>query len=262
MAGDGVLRRIYSGVYTSVLDLPLESVVLRNWGEIASHLLPGGVVSFRSAREGRPVDGRLYITRGRTPRTIEMPGLNIRVVPGKGAVTEGSAQDAPYKSLFMASEVRWLLENMAAGKGVAERVLSREEVERYLDRVLLLRGELRFNELRDNCRQLAERLDLQKAFGRLDKIMGALLGTHEARRLRSHQALARAAGKPYDPERIELFDALFAHLKSNAMPGSPIAPQLGKLSKHSRSTKPISPITSKARPFWWRRPSRSSSKAR
>jgi hypothetical protein len=218
LAKDGVLRKIYSGIYTSNPDSPLESIVLRNWQVIVGHLLPAGVVSFRSAVAARPEDGRLYVTRGKTRRTVELPGLAVHVIPGPGPVIDGPAVDAPLKGLYLASEPRWLLENLAAAKGVAERVISQEELEARLDQRLVLRGEVGLNRLRDTCQALVAPLGLNKEFIRLDKIVGALLGTHERRQLSSRQALARAAGQPYDPLRLELFDALFSHLKSNVMP--------------------------------------------
>ena len=221
LARGGVLRRIYSGVFTSNLESPLENIVLRNWAEIVSNLLPGGVVSFRSAAVGKPENGWLYVTRGKTPRMIELPGLTVRVIPGAGAFQGAGVSDTPYKGIFFSSEPRWLLENMATGRGVASRVLSQEAVEAYLDKVLLIRGEHKLNVLRDNCRELATALGMPKEFSRLDKIIGALLGTQQQRRLRSPQAIARAAGRPYDPGRLELFEALFSHLKADVMPEVP-----------------------------------------
>lgn len=58
----------------------------------------------------------------------------------------------------------------------------------------------------------------EKAFKRLDGIMGALLGTHESKKLRGKQALARAAGRPYDPDRLALFDTLFSRLRVAVLP--------------------------------------------
>ena len=218
MASEGAVRKIYSGIYTSNLASPLDSVVLRNWQAIVGHLLAGGVVSFRSAVAARPEEGKLYLTRGKTRRTITLPGLVVQVIPGPGPVTQGPAPDAPFKGLYLASEARWLLENLAAAKGVAERVMPREELEAQLDKRLVLRGEQGLNRLREICRELSVGLGLQKEFVRLDKIIGALLGTRGQRELRSRRALARAAGKPYDSSRLELFDALFSHLKANVMP--------------------------------------------
>jgi hypothetical protein len=82
----------------------------------------------------------------------------------------------------------------------------------------MIGGERRLNQLRDQARALAGVLDLQSQFERLDNIIGALLGTQEARHLKAKQALARAAGRPYDPPRLELFDALLAALTREPMP--------------------------------------------
>ena len=212
LAASGKLRKLYSGVYTANLDAPAESVVLRHWGAIAGHLLPGAVVSHRSAFNGKPVDGRLFVTRGRTRRTLELPGLAIEVMPGRGALTEGNARDVPYGAIFLASEPRRFLENLNRGRGWSERTLPQEELEAQVDKLLALRGEQRLNELRNLCKTLAEQLDMGAEYRRLDAIVGALLGTHKPRKLMARQALARAAGRPYDPGRLEIFDTLFAAL--------------------------------------------------
>lgn len=217
LAEDKKLLKIYQGVYTSNLDSPLASVVIRHWADIVSHLLPGGVVSYRSGYEAKPVNGRVFITRGKTPRILELPGLTIKVIPGPGA-SEG---DVPYKKLLLAGQHRWLLENLATGRGVAERIISQDVLETELDKILSIRGEYRFNELRDECRRLADTLGRVKEFKKLDAIMGALLGTHESKKLHSHQAIARAAGRPYDPARLELFDVLFSSLHAAELPEIP-----------------------------------------
>jgi hypothetical protein len=222
-AEEGQLRKLYQGVYTSNLASLPEAVVTRNWLSIVGHLFSGGVISYRSAHDAKPFAGRLYVTRGQRPRTIELPGLTVRVLPGPGAVTG----DVAYKDMFLASQARWLLENMATGRGVSERVLSAEDLEVQLDKMLLIRGEYRFNELRDNCRALATVLGRDKEFKRLDGLMGALLGTHESKKLRSKQALARAGGLPYDPARLALFDTLFGRLRVEALPELPAVADTG-----------------------------------
>jgi len=181
------------------------------------HLLPGGVLSYRSGYDAKPFDGRIYLTRGDRPRTLELPGLIIKVIPGSGAVE----CDTPYKGLFLASQPRWLLENLASGRGVGERVLAQPALEAELDKLLSIRGEYRFNQLRDSCRTLVEALGREKEFKRLDGIMGAMLGTHESKKLQGKQALARAAGRPYDPDRLALFDTLFSHLRTQTLPEVP-----------------------------------------
>jgi len=223
LAGDKKLLKLYQGVYTSNLDSLPEAVVSRHWGSIVSHLLPGGVVSYRSGHDTKPVNGRIYVTRGKTPRTLELPGLTIKVIPGFGAA-EG---DVPYKNLLLASQPRWLLENLATGRGVAERVISQEKLEAELDKILAIRGEFRFNQLRETCRALSHTLGRVREFKRLDGIMGALLGSHESKLLRGRQALARAAGRPYDPDRLELFDVLFSSLRAAVLPEVPATAETG-----------------------------------
>jgi hypothetical protein len=224
LASDGRLLKLYQGVYTSNLASPPDTVVVRHWASIVGHLLPGGVLSYLSGYATKPVDGRVYITRGNRPRTLELPGLTIKVIPGQGAV-DG---DVPYKKLFLASQARWLLENMAAGRGVAERVLSRDALEAELDKILSIRGEHRFNQLRDACRTLAETLGRDKEFKRLDAIMGAMLGTHTSKKLHGKQALARAAGRPYDPDRLALFDTLFSRLRAEILREAPATAETGR----------------------------------
>jgi len=63
--------------------------------------------------------------------------------------------------------------------------------------------------LRDHAREIASTLGYAAQFKRLNNLIGALLGTHEAKILTAKQAVASAAGRPYDPHRLEIFDGLF-----------------------------------------------------
>lgn len=212
LAAAGRLRKLHAGVYTSNLDSPPEAVVLRHWQAIVGHLLPGGVISHRSAFDGRPHDGRLVITRGRTRRDLELPGLRVHVVPGPTPHSTPGPNDVPYGALYLASEPRRYLESLTRGRGWSARVLPQAELEAQLDRILMVGGEHKLNRLREQAGALAPALGLETQFKRLDGLIGALLGTQAARKLTARQALARAAGRPYDPARLEILDALFALL--------------------------------------------------
>lgn len=229
-AETGTLRRIYAGVYTRNLDSPVQAVVLRNWAAIVGHLLPGAVLAYRSALEHRPVGGVLHVRRGRTRRKLQLPGLTVEVYSGVGAapLLEAPAPDVPYRNLYMPSEARGFLENMGTARGAAERVLLQEDIEARLEKILTIRGDFRLNDLRDQARLIARKLGMAAENKRFDGIIGALLGTHEEKQLRSKLALARAAGKPYDPDRLERFDmlhgalvdAVFAHPVDSAARGT------------------------------------------
>jgi hypothetical protein len=217
LAADGRLRRLYAGVYTSNLDAPPESSVLRHWQQIVGHLLPGGIISHRSAFDGKPHEGVLSITRGKTRRILKLPGLTVHVLPGPGPRRDAPANDAPYGALFMSSDPRRYLENLTRGRGWSARVLPQEAIEASLDRALMVGGERRLNQLRDQAREVAQALGYQAQFKRLDTLIGALLGSQAPKHLTAHQALARASGRPYDPQRLEVFDALFAELNRSSL---------------------------------------------
>ncbi len=96
-------------------------------------------------------------------------------------------------------------------------MLPQEALEAALDRILMVGGPRRLNQLRDHAREIAPSLKYDAQFKRLDSLIGALLGTQEAKYLTTKQALARAAGRPYDPDRLEIFDSLFAALNQAAL---------------------------------------------
>jgi hypothetical protein len=194
------------------LEGPLDAIVARNWRSIAGHLFPGAVIGYRSAAKVSPDEGKLVLVHGDRAKRVKLPGLELVVVPGAAAVTDGAAPDVAYPPLFLASEPRRMLENLATRRGAAERALGQEAVESELAKILTLRGEQRLNALRDQARELAPRLGLEPELKKLDATVGALLGTHAAKKLRARDALARAAGRPYDPDCAELFDVLFAAL--------------------------------------------------
>lgn len=214
LAASGRLRRLHAGVYTSNLDSPPEAIVLRHWHAIVGHLLPGGVISHRSAFDGKPHAGSLVITRGKTRRDLRLPGLTVHVVPGPGPRLQSPANDNPYGALYLASDPRRQLENLTRGRGWSGRVLPQQAVEESLDRVLMIGGERRLNQLRDQAREIAAALGYQTQFKQLEGLIGALLGTQQAKRLTARQTQARAAGRPYDPLRLEIFDALFTALNA------------------------------------------------
>jgi hypothetical protein len=119
--------------------------------------------------------------------------------------------------LRIVSPARAFLENMRpsrAREGVA-RTLSRGEIEERLDEMLRHAGEPAIQRLRDEARAVASQLALADEFKRLDALIGTLLGTRDAK-VESPAAVARAAGLPYDPQRLDLFQRLFTELAGTA----------------------------------------------
>jgi len=214
----GTAVRICPGVFTTQLTVPIETVVRRNWKALLEHELPGAVLCYKSALEGRPDEnGHLVVSYGKRAPSRTYPGLTVDVRPG-GPLPG----DAPYGQLFVAGETRRLLECLESVKGSAKRTVPAANIERYLDKVVQLRGEHKLNDLRDQARVFAQAYGRNAEFKRLDQIIGALLSTRNANNvLTSRQVLARAAGKPYDGERLALFDILFGALQQAALPSIP-----------------------------------------
>jgi hypothetical protein len=57
--------------------------------------------------------------------------------------------------LYLASDPRRFLENLTRGRGWSDRVLPQPALEAALDRILMVGGPERLNQLRDRAREIA-----------------------------------------------------------------------------------------------------------
>lgn len=214
----GLLRFLHTGVYSSNQRAEDEDVVRRNWSAIVAYLMPGAVLSHRSALDMAPRDNFVYVSRAAGQREIKLPGLTVRALvnPKRGPLVETSrsgAADTPYRGLHVASAPRSMLECLTQDKRLAARQIPREEIEARLDRTVQLRGPKGLNQLRDDAREVADKLEMTDEFRVLDGLIGALLGTRPATRLKAAVAIARASGKPFDADRNALFESLAGQLR-------------------------------------------------
>jgi hypothetical protein len=135
-----------------------------------------------------------------------------------GSTSERLPTDRPFiTGLFLSSTARAYLENMRPSRargGLLARTLNRLEIENRLDAVIRRGGEDAANRLRDEARAIAPALDMREEARELDALIGALLGTRETR-LSAPVAEARRQGRPYDPNRLDLFQALHATLRAH-----------------------------------------------
>lgn len=211
----GKARKVGPRLYTRNVEEPLEAVVQRNWQRVIGAYFPEAVVVDRSAFEARPAeDGSLFIDAGpeyTRRKPVSLPGLTLRPRSGPGPV----AGDMPYlEGLHFSGPARKFLDNVqlsrARGGGVS-RTLSRSELEDELVRLAAMRGSDALNELRDQAREVAGELEAEDELRQLDDLIGAVLGTRDAR-LSTRSAQAHQAGSGFDPRRIELFETLHARL--------------------------------------------------
>lgn len=208
----GELRKIGSRLYTRNLTEDPERLVRRNWYHLITSYYPDALIADRTALENKPAeDGSVFLVSAKKAET-QLPGLTLRPRHGKGAIES----DKPFVGgARLASTPRAYLENMMPSRargGRVPRTLSRAELEQRLDSLLRGQGEAALNKLRDDARAIAPNLGLEAEYEALNDLIGAFLGTREAK-TESSVGTARAAGQPYDPDRLRLFETLFAALR-------------------------------------------------
>ena len=222
---DGVARKIAPRLFTSDLTSDPARIVARNLYQVVSLLAPGAVISYRTAIESRPAeDGSVFVSAP-YERRVELPGAAIRLVEGPGPLPG----DRPMLDVYLASRARALLECLRPSRpraGVA-RGLSRARIEEELERDLRGGGPDALNRLRDNARALVSALNAAREFDILHDLIGGLLRTRPVK-FTSDVALARAAGMPYDPDRVARCYEVFAHLRAlppHTIQAAPQSPQ-------------------------------------
>ncbi len=225
----GTIRKIGPRLYTKNIKDSPEYIVKKHIWSIASLYFLDGLVADRTAMENAPTpDGSIFLISKRK-RDVVLPGYILKPRTGIPALES----DYPFiGNLKICSQARAFLENMKPSRGRqgrASRTLSQKEIEERLDSIIRGGGENAINKLRDKAKQLAPKLGLQKECLKLEKQIGALLGTKETVFL-SDVTKARQKGKPYDPYRVELFHKLYTDLK-NTPPQSRIC---GNFSQEAR----------------------------
>jgi fido (protein-threonine AMPylation protein) len=201
------LRRVTRGIYTTNMAAPIEAVVRRNWQVLTGILLPGAVVTDRSARRGHE-DGFLFVAVPTTrTRAVELPGLTI--VPRKGVPAgDGDSEIAP--GLHFAGEARALVENLQpsrAVKGRPPRTLGEEGVGDWLAALAARRTDAAFRRLREEAVSWGRAHGLETEAARVNELAGAALGTRTVE-TKSLLLTARQQGRRYDDRRVRQFDSI------------------------------------------------------
>ena len=221
-AKEGELTRIAEGVYLREKNAKAQkAVVRRNWFRILGALAPGAVVSYRSAYAGGMTpDGVVYLSHPTNfNRKISLPGMQAVLVKGPGSLPG----DMPLGDgkLYFASRSRQLLENLSPERGTRGKSAGAKAVEELLVKILHANGEPELNRVRDETRALAKPLGLSEQFGKLDKLIGALLATHANGVLKTKEGKLVAKGTPVDSGRMARFEALAAKLRTAVLARRP-----------------------------------------
>ena len=224
---EGKLKKIAPRLYTGKLNDSAAEIIRRNLFNILGTLYKGAVLSHRSAFEYRPTEsGMLFLTYTYTKK-IELPGVTLSFIAGHGPI-EG---DTRMFELHVSQQARAYLENMQVSRrpGPESKILSSEQIEEKLEKIIQINGEGEINRLRDRAREVAGPLGMKDEFDKLNRVISALLATKTHKELVSPAAKARAMGAPFDSERIRTFESLFIDLRERPLVGRP-----------DRNTSPIS----------------------
>lgn len=203
----GKIRAVGPRLYVSVPNDQTARTLRAAWAAIVSRLYPDAFITHRTALEFVPSpSGEVFLTAPWS-RVVRYPGLVLRFVKGPGPLET----DPKFMGVRCSSQARAYLENLNRKK--AARSLPQEQLEQRLEKLLHAAGEAALNVMRDEARMVADQLGWQTEMERLDRIIGALLGTR-TERLRGAVGRARAAGAPFDPACVERMQLLVAELRA------------------------------------------------
>jgi Fic family protein len=208
----GQIKKISPRIYTSNFNEPEETIIRRNIFTILGKLYPGAVLSHRSALEFKPTTAnQIFVTYTYTKK-IELPGITIRFMEGMPAIEGDNLFSG---ELFVSQQERAFLENLQSSRqiGATSKTITLPEIQSKLEQIVQVKGEEGLNQFRDKAREIADKLSMQTEFGKLNKLISALLTTKPSKILKSPLAVARALGNPYDKHRLELFEKLFIELQ-------------------------------------------------
>jgi Fic/DOC family len=230
LAKDGQLLRIAKGVYLRNADKPeIELLVRQNWQRIAGKLVPGGVVSHISAISGNiSADKTIVISHPtRYGKKIFLPGLTFILLRGPKCLPYDLALGQ--SGLHWSGRTRMLLENI--GKLSPNRA-GAQGVEKFLITVLNTSGEKALNDIRDQALKIGPYLGATKEVLKINGLIGGLLGTRPAEKLKTKDGKLVARLTPVDKERICRFELLASHLRTTPFPHIPERYQAGLARQH------------------------------
>jgi len=213
----GQLRKLAPKIYTTNLEDTAPEIIYRNRYQIASHLFPAAIISYRTAFEGDVKRGGTLFLTYRYRRNLPLPGLTIQLIKGNFSKLGTN----PFlETLYISGYERTLLENLQPSRqrGRVRRTVDQAAVEQRLETLCRIRGEAELNSLRDRAKAFATSIGMVSEYDKLDEMIGAILGTRSNQVLKTPTARARAQGLPYDSERLERFMSLHALLRSSVCP--------------------------------------------
>lgn len=231
-AKSGELTQIAEGIYARLGKRTKEEFAYAHWTPILGKLIPGAVLTGRTAisvipsrergKDGRPAyPGWIFCTHseGKTRKTFSLPGLEIRSFPGSGPL-EG---DVAYLGTYIPSAARKLLENLKPSRerDGPRRNVGREGVELELERLLKTEHEDGLRAIRRRAHAIASALGATDELKVLDDLIGTLLKTRQSKLANQKVAARQRREAPYDPDCMERLKQLAIVLERAPLPDRP-----------------------------------------
>lgn len=214
LAKNNQIRRIYHGVYTDNLHDPLTTIIQRYWMQIVAHIVPAGILGFRTAIDLKPVlyrDTSIVFVVASYTKTVRYTGLTIKILKGNNQCY--FEQVLP--NLARSNVARSLLENLTSIRRAAYRgvkTIGEQGVEDYLVNIMRVQEE-HLNQIRDQAKKIAEVLGYQSEYKKLNQLISALLSTRSQQVLKNARTKVLVKKQPYDANRLDLFYQYYYYLK-------------------------------------------------
>ena len=176
-------------------------------------MYPHALLSFRSALEFSPDDTGVIYLSGTTNRKIKFASLTLEFSRSPAALDS----DPLFMKFRVSSLARAYLENLSTTVRTKNKSLPQEKIEERLEAFSQVKGLDELILLRKQAHTVAKKLKWLKEYKKLDKIIGALLGTQTITHLKSPKAIAQAKGLPYDSACNERLQNLFSDLKKQPL---------------------------------------------
>lgn len=210
------IRRLAPRIYSADLSATPEELILRNWAQIANHLVPGAVIVDRSAARPQAIaqDRLLTLAAETSRRRIKLPGLEIRIrqakkQPGDSIYSQG---------LLMSSNARILLDNLRITRSHNNKTastLTLEELEDWLATKAITWDAQRIQRLSSEALELAKRHYTPEHLAQAEALFGRLDGQLQPLRESSDFFKALRLGQAWDIRVVEILEAAARTLSAN-----------------------------------------------
>lgn len=215
----GEIKPLARGIWTDDVDGDPETIVARGWRTILGQVMPGAVVTGRTAFAMRPVDGELFVSHSRrTP--LELPGLTIYPDGSNDYRQSSDIPVDPSGTIFAASPVRALIDNTETrGRpGSVQRRLTRTELHDKIAHLVATSTPRQVDQILGQVKADANKVAAESVRVFVEAARGNITTVDsESRALNAAQA-----GEAYDQARVALFKNFIAELRRGPIVDRPI----------------------------------------